>query len=919
MPRRVLSPVVALVLYLSFATIAPADDDLRISIKFVQGLRQRGYFELAGEYLETIGKDPKLPADMKPVVEYELGKNLLENAARTGDLERRKELLDQARGRLESFTKTFPTSPLAADALVQLARLLVERGHLAMLQADEVKVPSEKAAKVAEARGSFVQGRAAYDTALAKLKPIYESFPKFLPPDDPRKDQRELAQTEMLSAQLQRAIVDYEEGETYPSPSEDRTKLMEASLVQFGNIYNDYRSSLAGFYARMWQAKCYMERGDLNPAMGLFNELMAANSGSLRELQRSVGYQRILIMGKRKQYALGADEAVRWLQDNPNHRRTPDGLGVQLELAKNILAQLDEVDRPADKEAAKKRATEALAAVVRDYSAHKAEALELLKQYKPKSALNLNAVANMTYESAMGDADEAIASQDWDRARAVLKVGVKRGDSAHDLDKQNRARYLLSYVDYKTGRFYEAAIMAEHLAKKYRSGGLSPKAVEIAIQSMLEAYNVFTTGDRTRDLERTLALAKYATKTWADTEQGDFGRVVLGEVSFGQGKYPEAITAFESVRSASGRWADAQTRLGAAHWKLSLVYRAKQPPETSAAESEVERALGVLNAAINSRKAGGASLSDPGYVGNACDLADIQLEIGQADKAFTLLSPLVGPLNEAKAPPELKTRVLSNILRAHIGLGEVDKALGDMKEIEAAGGAGASQAQLYYRLGQLLEKELAIREAKNDREGIAKIQASYQKFLEALAGSKTGQSYESLQWAGESMLTIGRAKEAKVVFDRVLSTYENDPAFTGKLGAGDRILRTKLKRVAALRASKEFATASSEISALIEANKRLIEPRVEMAMIAEAKAETGGDWGAASAEWRKLVNQLGTGSGPKPIEYYEAYYHVAYTLWKQKKPAEARQTLARIIKLSPTVGTPAMKAKYEDLLKRIGS
>ena len=920
MPRRVLSPAVALVLMLYSATVSLADDDLRTSLKFVQGLRERGYYDLAGEYLDNLAKTANLPDDMKPIVEYELGKNLLESASSTGDLERRKELLDQARGKLETFTKNFPTSPLAPEALVQLARLLVERGHLAMLQSDEVKTPSEKAAKVAEARGSFGQGRTSYDTAIQKLKPIYEAFNKFIPDDDPRKKQRDQAQIALMSAELQRAVADYEEGETYPVGSAERKKLMEAGLAQFDTLYKAYREWMVGFYARMWQAKCFMEQGELGSAMGIFNELMNHTDPRLRELQRSVGYQRILIMGKRKEFALAADEALRWLQANPNARQTPDGLGVQLELAKNILAQLPEVEKPADQEAAKKRATDVLAPVVRNYSAHKAEALELLKKYKPKNALNLNAVANMTYESAMGDADEAIAGQDWARARADLKVGVKRAQAAHDVDNLNRARYLLAYVDFKNERFYEAAIMAEHLARRYPSGGLSPKAVEIALQSLLEAYNVYKVGDRTADLDRAVSLAKYAAETWPDTEQGDFGRVVLGEVAFGRGQYLDAIAAFETVRSASGRWADAQTRLGAAHWKQSLVLRGKEPPATAEADAEVQNAMGVLQAAIKARTAAGAPPSDPGYVGNAADIADIQLEIGKPDQALALLTPILRPLAAAKAPPELQTRVLSDILRAHIGLGEVEKALEDMKGIESIGGAGANQTQLYYKLGQLLEKELEAREKKNDRVGVAKIQASYQKFLEALADSKTGQTYESLQWAGESMLTIGKAKEAKAVFDRVLGMFEKDPSFAAKQGTPDRLLRTKLKRIAAMRVARDFAAASTEIATLMEANKRLIEPRVEQAMLAEAKAEAGaGDWAAAGAAWRKLADQLGGGTVPKPVEYYDAWYHVAYSLWKQKKGPQAKQALAGIMKLSPSVGNPAMKAKYQDLIKKIGS
>ena len=111
--------------------------------------------------------------------------------------------------------------------------------------------------------------------------------------------------------------------------------------------------------------------------MGIYNQLMEHDDPRLKPLQRHVGYFRIIVLGKRKEHALAADEAARWLQANPaaNIRRSREGLGVQLELAKNILAQLPEITRPSDREAAIRRATDVLGEVVRYPSPYKAEAL----------------------------------------------------------------------------------------------------------------------------------------------------------------------------------------------------------------------------------------------------------------------------------------------------------------------------------------------------------------------------------------------------------------------------------------------------------------------------------------------------------------------------------------------------------------
>src|SRR5262249_21785003 len=146
MVRRACRPGVALALTVIVvgAGFAPPAEDPRTAAEFFQGLREKGYYDLAAEYLEAVRKQPDAPPDLVATAEYELGRLALDEAARTGDLVHRKDLLDQARVKLDAFTKANPNHPKTPEALVELARLLVERGHLAMLQAGETEVKADK-------------------------------------------------------------------------------------------------------------------------------------------------------------------------------------------------------------------------------------------------------------------------------------------------------------------------------------------------------------------------------------------------------------------------------------------------------------------------------------------------------------------------------------------------------------------------------------------------------------------------------------------------------------------------------------------------------------------------------------------------------------------------------------------------------
>src|SRR5262249_32689207 len=125
---------------LSIAQAAPAQDAAQAQpreMKFLQGLRERGYHDLATEYVDRLRKAPDTPADLKAVLDYEEGHGLLEEAASLTDLDRRREVLEQARTKLDAFAKAHPDHALASEALVQMARLLLERGVTASLQATE--------------------------------------------------------------------------------------------------------------------------------------------------------------------------------------------------------------------------------------------------------------------------------------------------------------------------------------------------------------------------------------------------------------------------------------------------------------------------------------------------------------------------------------------------------------------------------------------------------------------------------------------------------------------------------------------------------------------------------------------------------------------------------------------------------------
>jgi tetratricopeptide (TPR) repeat protein len=911
--------LVAVCLALGPVAAIDAREDGRTAEKFLQELREHGYHDLALDFLDQLRTDPKLPAELKATLDYNEGKTLIDEAARTGDLVRRRELLEQARMKLESFVKAQAKHALARDALVQIARMMIERGHLALLQSEETQDAAQKAARVAEARTSFMEARSAYARAVEELNTSYKSFSGYIPKGESRQEERDKIHAALLDAMLQKGVAEYELAQTFPPGSNERKSHLDEGLKEFDELYKNYRTQMAGLTAQMWQAKCYEEQGKLGEAIGIYKSLLDQPDPRLRPLQRFVGYFYIAALAKRNEHPLAALEAEKWLKtySRRDELRSREGLGVLLELAKSIDAQVPELNDRTERQQAIKRITDAVSQVVRYASPFKNEALALLKKYKPTTAARAEEIIRLSFDDAVAQADEAIAARDWDRAIVLLKAAVGKADPRRDAVKANNARYNLSFCYYMNKQYYEANVLAEHLARRYPQGGLSPKAAEIGMQALAEAYNVYAEVDRSADLERLIDLARYTAETWPDREQGDDAHMNLGLIYQGRGEYDQAIAEFAAVRERSPKKLESQTRLGAARWAKSRALDRRGEKEKAAAEAQA--ALDLLGSTLKARQAAGAVPTDPGLIGNAADLAVALTETGKPDEALKLLDPINKAQTSRVGPAA--ARLLEATLLAQINAGQAEAAIATMKTLEQSGGT-ASRAQLYFKLGKLLERELDRLRQRKDAANLSKMQQTYRSFLTALTESKAGQTFESLQWAGESLLSLGAAKEAETVFRRVQTDAINNPSFLNQSGANERLLRTKLKLSAALRSQgsedpRKLDESASIVDELLSQYARYIEPLVEKGMLLESQAEAGkGEWSAAFSHWQDLAQRLSR-IRPRPLAAYDAWYHAAWSLYQQKQGKKARQILSGVMRLNPDVGSPEMKAKYDQFLERV--
>jgi cellulose synthase operon protein C len=106
-----------------------------------RGLRERGYYDMAIEYLEQMKTSPLAPVDFKETLLYELGTTLIQSSREQRDIKLREAQLEEAAGALQQFVGMMPDHPLVTSANSQLGNLKVER---ARIKVEQSKLPNAK-------------------------------------------------------------------------------------------------------------------------------------------------------------------------------------------------------------------------------------------------------------------------------------------------------------------------------------------------------------------------------------------------------------------------------------------------------------------------------------------------------------------------------------------------------------------------------------------------------------------------------------------------------------------------------------------------------------------------------------------------------------------------------------------------------
>ncbi len=527
---------------------------------FLDGLRARGYHDIALDYLTDMETSRLAPAEFREIIPFESALTLVDSSRKQRDLEVRFEFLDRAQQLLRQFLESQGSHPKAYAARSQLGNLIVER---ARIKVEESKSGSAKQ-KLAEARKLYDEAFEEFSKLEAAVTAELDQIPIALDTRDKKQaalaQRRKQLRADNLQTELLAAAIREETADTVDEGSKEHAEYLIEAAGLYDAIYKKYRSRFAGLYARMYQGRCNFRLGKTKDALGYYGELLDQPDSPeefrvLKTETLRLAMEAWLAPNERK-YAEAIKQASAWIATVPrNVQREPDMLAIRLSLARAYQMQADDFVRRESGD------TRTIAVSLESAKSHaqfvanepgelQEDAQELvvalggrerIQDDSPPATFTEAQIAGKKALDAIGPASErvaglqnelsspgaateqlqqefAAAQNEFQQARAdamaSYRLALELADADTPPSELNLVRYFLCYLHYLKQQYHEAALVGEFVARRSpESAGARPCA-KIALASYMSILESADEADRDFELDRPVAFALFIADQW---------------------------------------------------------------------------------------------------------------------------------------------------------------------------------------------------------------------------------------------------------------------------------------------------------------------------------------------------------------------------------------------------------------------
>jgi len=868
--------------------------------RFLDGLRQRGYFEMALAYLDQAANDPIVAGDFKRKIDYEAGVTLigLSQVERAGAV--REKRLDEAQSRLNRFIQQQRSHPLASGAIIQLAKVLVERGGIYIAQAESDKTPEEeRTAARRRGRELLIEAKEAFEKAEAHFLREHKEFPDVIrPTDSALLEKRDQVRKDLLTARLALAAVLREIANTFEPGTKEYKERMTAAADKYSDFAKKYDSYLAGMYAQLFAGECYRDMGDSKKAFGEFESLLTieedAPSFRLLKSKAAVAALETTLRPDVKKYPQALKLLDVWeAKARPDEQVSPEGLAIQYLGAEAAFNQAKTAE-PSEARELLARAKKLYTTVGKHQGEYQRAAKQALtrEEYLGKDGQRPEPMTfadardrGREYLDKMQQAGLAADEKAEAQAHALnyykLALGLKTDETTSD--ELNAIRYYMAYLYYVLGRPYEAAVVGEFLARRYPGGPGARQGAKIAMASYAQLMNQAKVarkkalkandqaalqaakGNEEFANDRMVEIARYIAQRWEGQGDAMEAQMMIVRDAIVDGDLQRAEAELDKFPAEAPKRGEAELLLGQAYWSQYLT-ASQQPEETRPPQPELDAMVAKSQKRLESgltrmRKAVEAGEQiDRTLAASVLSLAQLHVAIGESEEAVTWLEdPQIGPmaLIEKQHPvlqeKSLQEAAYKTALQAYVAIQQLEKAEATMKKLEETANQ-AEVTRIYIKLGKELEEMLARFREQNKATELAAVSRGFELFLTQISNRQQGNTFGSLHWVAETFYGMGAGFDpgegtlptrAKGYYEKAADTYQKilDQCGGGQIDCPPNAdLSLKIRLASTQRRLGKHKEALELLVGILTSRASVVDAQVEAAKVYESWGESEPDY-----------------------------------------------------------------------------
>jgi len=849
---------------------------------FLDGLRDRGFYDVALDYLEAMRNSPTLDKSFQEVLDYETGLTLVQSLPFLS-LKEREKRLDEAHRAFRKFMADHPQHQLEASANMHLGNLLIEQGQVKSESARKTdKTPEQKERLLREARAIFQEAKKALtivDDLLIQQQRRYRNVDNN---DAKLVKERDQVRSDILQTRRGLAKTGFYIAGTYEPGSAENKKYLEESAAQFSKYYWKYKRWLGGYVFHIEEARCYKELGNYDKALAILKELTPAqpedNEGArrIRTTATALALQTYLLPQVKKYqeaWNLYSDWEKKIQRPGEALDQVPMIKYLGGEAALELARSLDKNDRDTARvrKTYLKRARELLTYATR-FPGHlrlKAQlklndpllATDRLLVETPKSYEEARDRAKLAWNE-MQEADLELKRLDRLRAEALqcFRFALAHAPRDEAVNELNTIRYCLAYLNWVADEYYDAAILGDFLARRYPDRPEGQPGAKIALAAYDKLFNSDSSGEN-REAERgwMTSMARFIIDRWPNSRVADDAWMVLIRAAVTDRNVGEVKACLEHISVDSPRRGVAELMAGQLLWNAYLeatMLPKKQQPTKAELSGMLSYAKKTLEAGVNRlRKSvdAGGEVSSP-LATAVLSLAQICLDMGRGEEAVVWLNdPKIGAHTLTKSKNKVTNRggfrleTFKAALRAYVAAQQLEMAEETMNALEKTKEA-SNITQIYIGLGRQIENSLKRIRAEGNQAEAAKVARGFELFLTRIYARPTEETtFNSLHWVAETFMSLGASmdtkgenlspvaanyyKKAASVYLKIIELCRTDKTFEPSPGLVDGI---QIRLAICLRRLGRYKEALDTLVEILKVRNTLIDAQLEAAYTYQA-------------------------------------------------------------------------------------